>query len=797
MQSLPTTLANRDDLAPRARTLLTQQFAECDAELGPLLQAALDDLERELLGIAEQSSGGQSQHEALESLREVKRTRSGFHAYLMALLEQRFADIGEPDFERVPETTSSTPELDLSLVDPDEFEERLALADLSARVEMHAGNALFALGHRYAVLISAPPLEADNLPPGPHGLAMVLSGATHTLCMQGAHRRLFYRLCDRRLCAAAEPFYDRLSEHLKSAGILAHLRNYLPRRLSAARREEPPSPESIMLPTIGPATNFSPRQHAATSAANPGATPHALPDPEPYTPQSSPANALATSGDESPSPSAIVPSTIEPTADLPPPQPAESTPSLPDMRTLRGLLNAGRRARQSGRVGTHGGRCRDAASLEELEPALAALQSQPMQAAAPRTGQHLHEELLAQLQRGSPNDRPRELQPKHRDAVELVGLLYDQLLVATSVGGATQRLLAQLQVPLLRVALSDSDFFTVRNHPARRLLNLVLETANLWLDLTDGNADSALNQRLQHAVERVAHDRNPDLFASEADDLDAYIKQLKRRAEIIERRHVEAAQGRERLLTAQASARAAVASRLATHDTTPLARALLERAWTDALTLAALREGESGEAYRRRLAVVDELLGSPNARDDHKLAIELERGLTEVGLPADEAQQAARHALDLPARTSDARPPVSQTALLIRLKSRPKPDENAAPHPAESREPRLTPAARKALDHLQTLPFGTWLKFTVNQQGQKVACKLAWYAPASGHCLLVNARGAVARYRTLEQVARLMAIGQAQLRQRPDGSLLDRAWGALIGRLQTFARNPRAPETTA
>ena len=56
------TLADRSDLAPRARHLLAQQIAECGGLLEPLLRTALDDLEHELFRIAEQSSGGQAQH---------------------------------------------------------------------------------------------------------------------------------------------------------------------------------------------------------------------------------------------------------------------------------------------------------------------------------------------------------------------------------------------------------------------------------------------------------------------------------------------------------------------------------------------------------------------------------------------------------------------------------------------------------------------------------------------------------------------------------------------------------------
>jgi hypothetical protein len=734
------TLASRNDLAPRARQLLGQQLDECGKLLEPLLQGALDDLEAELFRIAEQSSGGQAQHEALEALREVKRARPGFQAYLTALLEQRFTAIGEPE-PAVARPGAGARDNDLTLVDPNEFDETMALGDLSSRTELHASNALFELCHRYAVLVAAPPLESDALPSGPHILSLVLGEAARTLGMQGSHRKLFYRLCDRRLFAAAEAFYGHLNEHLRDAGILPHLRSYLPRRTRSAPDREEPEAETRPSEPMAPVTDFSPPRGAAPLAPSPG------------------------------------------------------------MAQLHGMLDARRQAlhqdsggQATGSAGASGGA---AASLAELESALNALQSQPVPPPALHAGERLRSDLMAQLRRASPTGSVPQLQPEHRDAMDLMSLLFDRLLDETRSEGTAQQLMSSLQVPLVRVALADSNFFTVRSHPARRLLNNVLETANLWLDRSDGSFDTALNQRLQRSVQRVATEyKGGDLgvFEREADDLDTQLKQLSRRAEIAERRQVEAAQGRDRLHSARAQARAAVDKRLSQKPASPLVRALLEHAWVDALTLTLLRDGENSEGYRRRLAAVDQLLGPATARDKGQLSADINHGLTQVGLQAGEADQITRHVLDLPAPAQGAAPAVSQTELLIRLKARQKPEEAVAEAPAGPRKLSLTPSERKALDTLKGLPFGSWLEFTVNQQGQRVARKLAWFAPGSGRCLLVNARGAAAPERTLDQVARMMARGQVRLMPPQDSGMLDRAWSALVAGLRKFSRSKDTTE---
>jgi len=717
------TLADRSDLAPRARHLLAQQIAECGAVLEPLLRTALDDLEHELFRIAEQSSGGQAQHEAMEALKELKRLRPRFQGRFMALLEHRFAGIDRP--AAAPQNDPRA-DGDLSLVDPHEFDETMALDDLSTRTELHAGNAIFDLCHRYAVLVATPPLDNDVLPSGPHALAAVLGEAATDLGLQREHRLLFYRLCDRRLFAAAEAFYTRLNDHLKNSGILPDLRSYLPRRAASAAR---------------PATA---EEQASPQAAN-------------------------ESGPMAPA--------INFTA--------------PPMGELHTLLDARRRALNPDAEAA-AAQSAQFASMPELQEALGALQALPSRNGAPQPGARLSGDLMAQLRRAS-HGNAVQLQPEHRDALDLVGLLYDQLLTETRTEGIAQQLLANLQVPLLRIALSDSNFFTVRNHPARRLLNLVLETANLWLDRSDEKFDNALNQRLQRSVKRVVEDNTGDMgvIEKEVDDLDTHLKLISRRAEIAERRQVEAAQGRDRLQDARAAASKAIDARLSKHKTSPLVRSLLENAWADALTLTLLREGEHSEAYRRRLAAVDQLLDAPAGRDNTRLAADFNHGLTQVGLQASEADQITRYALELPqqAPSTGSAPTPTQTELLIRLKSRHKPGEGeAGPVQPGARKLPLTSSERRALDTLKTLPFGSWLEFTLNQQGQKAARKLAWYTPSSGRCLVVNARGTASPERTLEQIARMMARGQVCVLPSQDGGMIDRAWNALMAGLRKFGK---------
>ena len=734
------TLASRGDLSARARLLLEEQLAEFGARIEPSLRAVLSELEQQLFQLAEQARNNADQQVALEGMRDVKRNRADAVPQLLLSLERRVATLGQPA------TETDLARIDLALVDQDEFDEAIALDDIATRAELRASTPLFELGHRYAVLAAAPLIEAEALPVGPHALAQALRDAALGMGLSREHRILFYRLCDRRVFAAAEALYNGLNEHLAERGILPNLRVYLPRRKLESDPHRKP--------------------HEKTAEAG--------------TPPTAAATALPTA------------------------PPRRATPAA-ELDSLRAMLGARRDALglEMAEAATAGGRT---ASIEELQAALGRLQGRapgPIQLGGrgvPRTVQHLRQDALAEMRQHSGDGLPPQLAAEQRDVFDLVSLLFDRLLDETRSGGSAQQLLARMQVPLLRVALADRNFFTRRTHPARRLLNSVAETANLWLDHSDGEPDRALSDRLQRTVDRALAEFTGDvaLFERLSDELDSHVHALKRRAEIAERRQVEAAQGRDRLEQARASAAAAIAERLAGRKVSPLTRALLEQAWTDALALAILRHGESSEAFHRRLAAADELLREPPQRDNERLRVEIEDGLVQVGLHAAEATQLAQRVLDLPVQEPAHGEAPSQTELAVKLKTRQRLGETDVARPAEKPAPvppPLNAEEQRALTRLKSMPFGTWFEFIVNQQGHRVARKLAWYTPQTGHCLLVSVRGVPGPERTLVQLARLMVLGQAQLLAPEGESLIDRAWNAFVSSLRQFTGGGRRQET--
>ncbi|MGY0620499.1 DUF1631 family protein [Lysobacter sp. A378] len=116
--------------------------------------------------------------------------------------------------------------------------------------------------------------------------------------------------------------------------------------------------------------------------------------------------------------------------------------------------------------------------------------------------------------------------------------------------------------------------------------------------------------------------------------------------------------------------------------------------------------------------------------------------------------------------------------------------------PQKERNPR----EQACYNHLRSLPFGTWIEFATNQQGDKIRRRLAWYSPVTGRSLFVNRRGQrvedAGQHDSLDQVARLLAVGQAAVLGSERESVVDRAWQATLGALRSLVGQDPPQETS-
>jgi Protein of unknown function (DUF1631) len=409
----------------------------------------------------------------------------------------------------------------------------------------------------------------------------------------------------------------------------------------------------------------------------------------------------------------------------------------------------------------------------------------------PRNIAHLKQDMLALLRRVSPNQEAPALSEQDNDAIDLVAMLYDNLLREVQPNSGAAQLLSKLQVPLMRVALQDSAFFTRHEHPARQMLNTIAETGSRWLgeDDTDG-----LAQQMHTMVDRAVRDYrgDPAVFQQVLQELVSHLQGLTRKAEVAERRHVEAARGKEKLTLAREHAARSVEELVKGQRLPRFTRTMLTQAWTDVMALTALRQGAESLAWKRQLQVAERLVAiarhpdgdHPDSRDpEHHLQREIEEGLAKVGYQSDDVSSIAFrlvHPNDTSKNESSSR-----TELTMRLKAQARLGEELPE--ARRRAQPLNSSEEAALAKLRMVPVGTWFEFVVNPQGDRVRRRLSWLSNATGDVLFVNSRGQKNADYTLDSLARMLARGQVGIVEEEKATAIDRAWEHTLNALRSFA----------
>lgn len=735
--------------SPRARRLIEETHSLCTSWLEAPVRQCFLEAEQRLYAQAERSRNPTEQQQCLYSRQLIQQQRTPVERRFMEGVRQHFGGVGtvhEPEVVHL-----DAPRRPLELLDPTEHEQTVALDKLVARGEARHGTALFELSYRFAVLASLPPLEGESLPLGPQALANAFRDGMNLLDLAVEHRLLLLQCFDFTVVQGLSTLYDTVNEHLRADGILPQLRAFPTTRAPIERQARPGANDNPPVPL--------PRQAAA-------ATP--------------PATAAAPRSD-----------------------------SIAVLDNLREML-AQHRAGQGALSYQDGGR---AATPGELQLALDALQLHVSDVAEQArrellSAQALREELITQLNAGRPaGSAQMHLTEEQGDTVELVAMLFEQLDRQVHNKSNAHSLLGDLQLPLLRMAVADQGFFNQREHPARKLLGLVAEAANDWLDGPEGDVDRSLEAKINQLVDRARREPpSTGLYTSLLADIEHHLGLLNRKAQIAERRQVEAMQGRERLEQARHRAAELMTERFDKCNPRGLLRTLLERAWSDVLALTLLRHGEDSEAFTLRLRITDQLLGQQPVLDRNLLQAEVESGLQQIGMHAEESVQVAQRLLGIPANSSPTTSEAATTTeLALKLKQRQRLGEHAAtetPAPAPAAPPAPTPPPespeRRIRQRLRQLPFGSWFEFIDPSNGRITERKLAWYSPVSGNSLFVTRRGLRGQEMTLEQLAHEMACGRVREMPPVRENLLDRAWHALTSHLrQITSGQPAASRSGA
>lgn len=779
----PSTLANRG-IQPRFGELMQGCHKLLMNRLAEHLSGVFGQVDDTLFECAEKAENNQVQTLFFDSMRDIRKQRAQIERAYHQQIAQNFADFidGKLQPRDLPAQLDAE---QLSLVQNEDYEESLLVTNMSSRVKARCAQALFALEQRLALLNNGKKLSEDSNPFGPQAIAQTFRDALTPTPFPLRIKTILYMLFDQHMMQNLDSLYEALNQRLIEAGVLPNLK-YSAQRASNRPRPAPGSLTDTPAPAgedpLNAPLNAPPASPHSAGVAAAGQTSQSLSSTPAADPMLDPGDL---SGPPSGDPSVLFSGLATMLSEHR--QHDIDAPLLGGTRSIASFA-------PRGATRTY--------SANELLDALNRLQQQSANDLSqrlhkPQAVEGLKADLQQQLESHSSLPGQQKLSDQEADVIDLVGMLFDFILDDDNLPDNCKTALSHLHTPYLKVALQDKALFTQHHHPARRLLNAMAQAGVLY----GGEGDErGLLAKMQWVVERVIHGFAGDLllFESLLEEFNEYAATLQHKVELRERRAVEAAKGRDKLLGARQLAIDVIATALNERSPPAIIRNFLELTWADVLVFVLLRHGERSQEWQRASEVAEQLAWSGTPLDGNgrerlqnlRIALleDLRKGLELLGGYHEDGIRrllqdivACQHAVQAkqPLIAARLNPPLPASPLGAML------GEDAELATSAPRASGLSARAQLLVKELESIEFGTWFEIIIN--GEPRELKLSWFSPTTRNYMFVDHSGQRVAIKPLTLLASEMEQGLARIiTPERAGPLVDRALNAIYRVLQRF-----------
>ena len=383
--------------------------------------------------------------------------------------------------------------------------------------------------------------------------------------------------------------------------------------------------------------------------------------------------------------------------------------------------------------------------------------------------------------------------PEERATIEVVALLFQSLLTEERLPAAVRVWFARLQMPVLRVAVQEPDFFATVDHPARRLIDR-MGACVMGFDSGDlGVVSEALQKEIKRVVQVVEAypDTGRRVFQTVLTEFEQFLETYFKDHNEASRKGVSLAQQVEQRETLAIQYTIELRRMLAEVPVQEGVRQFLFHVWADVLATTAVRDGVAGESIKRMKRAAADLIWSASAKVTREERAEvirrlppllkaLREGMSAAGLEAEQQDEHLRQLNNSLAAAFTARAAAIPMERLTELMQRLETLEEMLPDAADLQidEAMVTDLAGLSgpdtgeleiveeggsmatpamLAWARELQVGSW--FMLDYGGRNEAVQLAWQGMRKQLTLFVSARGRC----VLFQLHRLAAFLQAGL----------------------------------
>ena len=583
------------------------------------LPIVMDKLDDALFDLANRSGNSKEQGVYFETMRQVRVKRASIETEFRRF----FKESVRSTIERVAGSTHSnslagTSSADLGLVDEGDFEETLAVTNMVRKIRRDSKQLLYALERRIAELLAVDELKPEDNPFGPEAMCGAFKDACGQIDAGVEVRLIILKLFDRHVGAEVQQLYGAINDYLVSQGVLPEIRHHVKIQPSAARPtgHHASGRESYAHPGPGAQAPGGHHQAHGGAAYSPSVEQWGVPPATHHQPIHEDGATMTAPMFAAPT-SAVLLDALRQIMDV-------------NFTNRTGTHTPGEEQLQVVSQLTHLQHGNTAAVCEEL-------------ASLDVSGVHAGTvNVLRDLKQANVVNGMAEMDAMMFD---VVAMMFDFILDDKKIPAPMKALIGRLQIPMLKVAILDKEFFARKFHPARKFLNSIADAAVGWSEDQDRN--DALYTKLESIVGRILDefDARIDVFTEVLAELESFLDQEENQAENTASTFADVIQDRERLTLARKNAEELTTRCLEKARIHSVVREFLIGHWKELLFIRHFEEGEGGDGWNSAVQTMDDLVWSiaPKTLTEDRshltevlpgLLRRIRDGMKQLGIPA-------------------------------------------------------------------------------------------------------------------------------------------------------------------
>lgn len=514
------------------------------------LQELFSGVDDAMFAYGNKSENNEQQAQYFDAMRQIRKEQKAaaqhflvtFNGFFDQAVSGQLQDIGGDDKGDEQEDFSYA---SLSLIDEDTLEESLAFTNMIEKSRGLYRDQLVAIAQRFHEILQGVEFNSDNNPVSPNFICRAFEQAAEKLSVGLDVKLVVFKLFEKAVVCQLEPMYSAINEMFVNAGIL---------------------------PTI--------KLKGPVKSASQQAKPETQQPSEPQAP---------------------APNSASPVPAINPDQ--VSFDALQQLLSAqRGDAPGGAGGEAVGPGGPGGGGVYVA---EDVLSGLTQLQGNFMGAASGQLQQASVEEiknsLLAALSKNQGGDETKGIDNNDADVIDIVSMMFEFILEDKTLSDRIRAEIARLQIPVIKVAIIDKQFFNQKEHPARLLLNELAYAGTSRQSQEEGGED-IIYRKVEYVVNHVLaeFETNVDIFAELLEDFKGFVESELQSAKQSERQ----------LETTKQKVSDEMAKRVKKNKVPKLVYNLLLNQWKDVLTRVGMKHNCSGPSWNACLDVIDDLIWS-------------------------------------------------------------------------------------------------------------------------------------------------------------------------------------------